>query len=140
MICCVKILCYLEQYWPNRYSLIIFCCFFSLEFLLEVTCNKVVGEGDGTFIGPPDENATYSLNKCCLSVRNTKVYHLLKDLKILYDIAKVNTCILFVSLQRYSHTTLYEFILSQCMNFNHQFLVVIYLYIGFPSCIIVCKV
>lgn len=71
------------------------CC--SLNFLIEVACNKVLGEGQGHFIGPPDDNVTYTLSKCRLTVRNKSVYKLLMDLKILHDISKVhhNTCITF---------------------------------------------
>ena len=64
------------------------CC--SLNFLIEVACNKVLGEGQGHFIGPPDDNVTFTLNKCHLTVRNKSVYKLLMDLKILHDISKVH--------------------------------------------------
>ncbi|XP_067943567.1 alpha-mannosidase 2C1-like [Watersipora subatra] len=59
-----------------------------VEFLLEVTCNKDLGEGNGSFIAPPNEKATYSLKRCQMAVRDSRVYSLLTDLKILHDIAK----------------------------------------------------
>ena len=70
-------------------------CSCSLNFLIEVACNKVLGEGQGHFIGPPDDNVTYTLSKCSLTVRNKSVYKLLMDLKILHDISKVHHNIAF---------------------------------------------
>lgn len=69
---------------------------FSVTFLIEVACNKVLGEGQGHFIGPPDENVTYTLNKCNLTIRNKYVYRLLMDLKMLHDIAKVRVTLFCV--------------------------------------------
>ena len=65
---------------------------------MEVACNKVLGEGAGTFIGVPDESVKYSLRRCHLAVRDKTVYSLLRDLRILHDIAKVPSklCILII--------------------------------------------
>lgn len=65
-----------------------------LEYLLEVTCNTVIGEGSPMFISPPNEKKVCELKSCQLVVRDRRVYRVIRDLTILRDIAKVRVCVL----------------------------------------------
>lgn len=84
-----------------------------------MACNKVLGEGKGSFIGPPDDSVPYTIRKCRLSVRNSKVKALMRDLQLLHDIAKVNYSIsygiyLIIASTFVHHFSMINSIVSMC--------------------------
>lgn len=61
----------------------------SVTVYVEVACNGLFGAGKGTFIGAPDSDKMYSVQRAELVVFNRDVRELLTDFEMLVDIVKV---------------------------------------------------
>lgn len=55
---------------------------------IEMACNGMFGAGQNGMIFPPDLNRTFTLSICEVAVFNQKAYDLLREIELLYDIAK----------------------------------------------------
>lgn len=54
-----------------------------------MACNGMFGAGDNGMIKPPDLNKQFTLSCCEVAVFDRRVYNLLRDIELLYDLAKV---------------------------------------------------
>ncbi|XP_078484834.1 alpha-mannosidase 2C1 [Ciona intestinalis] len=59
-----------------------------LQYVVEMACNRELGEGSPTMISPPDMNKKFSLNKVRINVKNKDLEAIFLDLQVLYDITK----------------------------------------------------
>uniref|UniRef100_H2Y8R6 Glycoside hydrolase family 38 central domain-containing protein n=1 Tax=Ciona savignyi TaxID=51511 RepID=H2Y8R6_CIOSA len=57
-------------------------------YVIEMACNRELGEGSPTMISPPDMNKTFTLSKANLNGINKDLEALYIDMQVLYGIAK----------------------------------------------------
>ena len=55
-----------------------------------MACNDLFGAGENGMIGPTDPNRFFTLSCCGAVVFDRQVYNLIRDIELLYNMAKVN--------------------------------------------------
>lgn len=58
------------------------------SLFVEMACNRILGEGKDSMIGPPDMNKTFTLSQAEIAVFDREVYDLIIDIETLHDMAK----------------------------------------------------
>lgn len=76
-----------------------------------MACNRILGEGKDSMIGPPDMNKTFTLSQAEIAVFDREVYDLIIDVETLHDMAKVGGSI-YMYLYNYRYHTVYELIIE----------------------------
>ena len=64
----------------------------SFTVYIEAVASEVFGAGSHGLINPPDPGRTYTLSTAEVAVFDEEVYHLLADLNVLIEQAKVSYC------------------------------------------------
>lgn len=77
-----------------------------------MACNRILGEGKDSMIGPPDMNKTFTLSQAEIAVFDREVYDLIIDIETLHDMAKVGALDIH-NLCNYRYHTVYELIIDR---------------------------
>ena len=54
-----------------------------------MACNGMFGAGANSMISPPNMDKQFQLAQCEIAIFDRKVYNLLRDVELLYEMAKV---------------------------------------------------
>ena len=73
----------------QKWIAMVYLCFSSQQYYVEMACNKLFGAGKDGTINPPEPNLIFTLEKAEIAVMDLDVHHLLVDMELLTDLVKV---------------------------------------------------
>lgn len=73
----------------SNIALLLISPVFSISLFVEMACNELFGAGEGSQIGPPNPNRTYTLKTAHITTRNRLAYQLYLDFEVLVEFVKV---------------------------------------------------